>query len=141
MLGLGQSLTSMPHNMRDAMGILATLIDYQCRCKVLCKSLPHSCSLIHLLHHGRQRPVRTIGPNCNEEHRKIEDMSKRMVHERKEHSVLCLCHYSYYCDFHRFVSKAGAGSRGGGDRQFCYVNGRPVDLPKVSLTITRVICW
>ncbi|DBA85494.1 TPA: hypothetical protein ACH3X2_000440 [Trebouxia sp. C0005] len=30
-----------------------------------------------------------------------------------------------------FVSKAGAGSRGGGDRQFCYVNGRPVDLPKV----------
>lgn len=31
----------------------------------------------------------------------------------------------------RFVSKAGAGSRGGGDRQFCYVNGRPVDLPKV----------
>lgn len=32
----------------------------------------------------------------------------------------------------RFVSKAGAGSRGGGDRQFCYVNGRPVDLPKVS---------
>lgn len=47
MLGLGQSLTSMPHNMRDAMGILATLIDYQCRCKVLCKSLPHSCSLIH----------------------------------------------------------------------------------------------
>ena len=33
--------------------------------------------------------------------------------------------------FLRFVSKAGAGSRGGGDRQFCYVNGRPVDLPKV----------
>ena len=32
----------------------------------------------------------------------------------------------------RFVSKAGAGSRGAGDRQFCYVNGRPVDLPKVS---------
>ena len=34
-------------------------------------------------------------------------------------------------DFLRFVSKAGAGSRGGGDRQFCYVNGRPVDLPRV----------
>lgn len=31
----------------------------------------------------------------------------------------------------RYVSRAGAGSRGGGDRQFCYVNGRPVDLPKV----------
>ncbi|KAL3143766.1 hypothetical protein ABBQ32_003597 [Trebouxia sp. C0010 RCD-2024] len=33
-----------------------------------------------------------------------------------------------------FVSRAGAGSRGGGDRQFCYVNGRPVDLPKVHST-------
>ena len=38
--------------------------------------------------------------------------------------------------FLRFVSKAGAGSRGGGDRQFCYVNGRPVDLPKVCSQLT-----
>ena len=44
--------------------------------------------------------------------------------------------------FLRFVSKAGAGSRGGGDRQFCYVNGRPVDLPKVcsQFKFDRIAC-
>ena len=39
----------------------------------------------------------------------------------------------------RYVSRAGAGSRGGGDRQFCYVNGRPVDLPKVRLLCSTAV--
>ena len=38
-----------------------------------------------------------------------------------------------------FVSKAGAGcGRASGDRQFVYVNGRPVDLPKVNKLLNEL---
>ena len=45
----------------------------------------------------------------------------------------CGCHLS------GFVSKAEAGcGRGGGDRQFFYVNGRPVDWPKMSKLLNEL---
>jgi len=38
-----------------------------------------------------------------------------------------------------FVSKAAPGcGRGAGDRQFFYINGRPVDLPKVSKVLNEL---
>ncbi|CAM6083351.1 unnamed protein product [Calypogeia fissa] len=43
------------------------------------------------------------------------------------------------CSVEGFVSKPGAGSgRPSGDRQFFYVNGRPVDLPKVSKLLNEL---
>ncbi len=43
----------------------------------------------------------------------------------------CECLYSVHYLPCRMVSKAGPGNgRAGGDRQFFYLNGRPVDLPK-----------
>ena len=40
---------------------------------------------------------------------------------------------SHICNDRRLLSKGNAGmSRATGDRQFLFLNGRPVDLPKVS---------
>ncbi len=42
----------------------------------------------------------------------------------------------------RYVSKAGAGSsKSAGDRLFLYLNGRPIDLPKVGRGARRTPCW
>ena len=45
-------------------------------------------------------------------------------------ACLLMCQVFIVC---RYVSKPAAGGRGAADRQFFFVNRRPVDLPKVYL--------
>ncbi|XP_020574712.1 DNA mismatch repair protein PMS1 isoform X2 [Phalaenopsis equestris] len=48
-------------------------------------------------------------------------------------------HISEHCTVEGFLSKPGYGSgRNMGDRQFFYINGRPVDMPKVSKLLNEV---